>query len=583
MTNRIQYVNLHPILEIRKVNGMKKLVLFLQLLAVGIAGNLPLRGYADALVDPFKYALEASSADAAANAEYFKSVEELLLEENENDEAQDRYLEEVKAFLILSFAQDSKIEAGKQEANHLAEDLLIPGINRYRLVATIQTASLFWRTLESIYSSLAKIYHPGDLDRPEWKNLVAGLLNDLARSIFLQMNSLECKIISHLLNHSEKSLPDDHHKLRVLLNLIDRARLVMEQGENLTAFESITSKGFQKHFHKFMHSTLLYNTDYKVLKNLGDLFLQFKQFLPEMKGYSPDFKYPLSRGKGIVDSLFHREKMSLTKFNDKIIQFALRSEKFKKKLVPLDPREILLSDEEVLRTANEVAKHFLEKYRIELKETIEEGNKTEGTEFQSNFVPKGSRGSKLKKSRSNSPLNSLSAPPSPPIILSALAPSSSMVELSSDETVEVFDYQQWVEYEKKRSLKKREQPPLRAEQLTSVALLATEAPKDLKLRGAAARIYASGLKFGAHQVRNRDFLEFLRQIGGGLVQNHGRGSEVKYLLPNFAADRDRSPYKEFRIDFSHNGSTPMNPFALWRYFGHSLRVTGLLNLQADPL
>jgi anaerobic selenocysteine-containing dehydrogenase len=151
-----------------------------------------------------------------------------------------------------------------------------------------------------------------------------------------------------------------------------------------------------------------------------------------------------------------------------------------------------------------------------------------------------------------------------------------------EESYPVFDLQEWLSAETAKSRKSKLVCSNRqADHQASSTTTVTANRPTLRLTDGAARTYLSGKKFNSFQIKNRDFIDFLNQIGGGLVKNKGNGSEVKYFLPNFKSDRTLKPYKVFRIDFSHNGKTPMNPVALWKFFGFALEEAGLAHMEIE--
>ena len=105
----------------------------------------------------------------------------------------------------------------------------------------------------------------------------------------------------------------------------------------------------------------------------------------------------------------------------------------------------------------------------------------------------------------------------------------------------------------------------------------TNEVKLIRLTDGAARIFAiaAGHRFREYQVRNRDLLDFLRQVRGGLIGDKGNGSAKGFLLPNLRDDGE-GPYKLYLLHWRHNGSDPFNPKTLRYRLGSALLDAGLI-------
>jgi hypothetical protein len=149
---------------------------------------------------------------------------------------------------------------------------------------------------------------------------------------------------------------------------------------------------------------------------------------------------------------------------------------------------------------------------------------------------------------------------------------------AEDEEVDAFDYSSWLSQIRQTSLAKKSFQKQEHSANTELKALEEESElpqsEPIHLKGNAAEVFRSGMKFREVTIKNRDFTEFLNQIGGGLV-TLGNGSEVKYYLPNRSSTQKRKPYKVYRIDFAHNGKLGISPYALWKFFGLALVDSGL--------
>jgi hypothetical protein len=98
--------------------------------------------------------------------------------------------------------------------------------------------------------------------------------------------------------------------------------------------------------------------------------------------------------------------------------------------------------------------------------------------------------------------------------------------------------------------------------------------KVLSLYGGAARFYAvaAGLTHD-YQLRNRDFVEFVKQLGGRFVKATG-GSSQRYLLPDVRGEE--VIYVLFNLHWRHGGRENFAHGTLRNFVGSALKRVGLL-------
>lgn len=132
------------------------------------------------------------------------------------------------------------------------------------------------------------------------------------------------------------------------------------------------------------------------------------------------------------------------------------------------------------------------------------------------------------------------------VSLSSIDPAPVVAE-DTDE-VPAMSYTQWVEFQRKLSLLKREQAT------TLEGKESPEAPnaaRKIMLTGGGAQLFATAMGQGAFQVKNADLQDFLRQVGGEFIKCTGPRSDIKIALPNFSGNG--KPFLIRKMHLMHSG------------------------------
>jgi hypothetical protein len=532
----------------------------------------------------FSDTIAALELQSSANYNYYKTLRTLSKDENP---AVVQYLSEHRQLAEVFSSRNIKNVTESINFHNLYEKY-----NAELFENETQRLELIWAAFSSLFRQLNQYLanHPEispDTD-PIFQKVISELLGEVGRTAFFAFHNLADVTLdlavsrfNHVIRviHMDEKVqfqysahamrhPQDAFAISICKSLIHHSKT--ENAKN-QPYITVMSHQFTEAYNRVFKESLAQKREFFELAESVSLYKTLETLLKINLSVRDDYEIPFGDSKHLPDQIQKTTRSRLKSFV--LRKFAPRN-----------------------KSNSEKASHVLNSAEIE--KLIERLT----SEFLKNLTDRHKEARKQKKANQK-PAKVLNDDQQPSLsnnqdLSNALGTSDLVVKLSEPENecpsatpyltpvaedcYPVFDLQEWLRAETAKSKKSNAGiAAASCSKSNEPTLTDLRISNPIRLTKSAARTYLSGLKFNSFQIQNRDFIEFLNQVGGGLVKNKGNGSEVKYFLPNFQSDRNSKPFKVFRIDFSHNGKTPMNPVALWKFFGFALEESGLSSLEME--
>jgi hypothetical protein len=531
----------------------------------------------------FNDTLSALELQASSNYNYYKTVRSLS---EENDPVIAEYLEDHYR-MTVAYINDRKFDFEMGLRFHQKFDLF----NREIFENSTQRLEILWGTYALLFKQLNEYLtqHPeiNPESDPKIQQLISILLGEVARSTYgvtaalaETTQSLVSARFKHIIrfeirgdqldmSYSEKKIKNLEDECAILIcHSIINIQMEITKNPKSKPYLNLLSSQFTEAYSKLFKDSFPYKREFYELVEHVHFYKTLESLLKLEYPIEDDVKINLGAAKNhLLDQIHNTVK-------DRLKLYFFKKLGSRKKSTSENAKYVL-DINEATKLMESSSSNFLK----EIAERPKKITKKKTNQRESILVNQEEPSSSKLERQVDGELEHMpiELPKEKEETASAEIPSAStyLTEIAPEDSYLVFDLQEWLAAETAKSTK-----ALPAEQSQTKS---QSSPK-IRLIKSAARTYLSGQKFNAFQIQNRDFVEFLNQIGGGLVKNKGNGSEVKYFLPNFKSDRIQKPFKVFRIDFSHNGKTPINAVALWKFFGSALEETGLSDqdLELEP-